>query len=89
MACTNVIFLELKYVDCVDVEDSEEEEGVAKVAEVVEVEEVGEEVDEEEVMEVATDNCFHLVAVESKSIPPEGFASLVAEIQVRVGVGEV
>ena len=86
MACTNVIFLELKYVDCVDVEDSEEEEGVAKVAEVVEVEEV---VDEEEVMEVATDNCFHLVAVESKSIPPEGFASLVAEIQVRVGVGEV
>ena len=86
MACTNVIFLELKYVDCVDVEDSEEEEGVAKVAEVVEVEE---EVDEEEVMEVATDNCFHLVAVESKSIPPEGFASLVAEIQVRVGVGEV
>ena len=86
MACTNVILLELKYVDCVDVEDSEEEEGVAKVAEVVEVEEV---VDEEEVMEVATDNCFHLVAVESKSIPPEGFASLVAEIQVRVGVGEV
>ena len=73
-------------MDCVDVEDSEEEEGVAKVAEVVEVEE---EVDEEEVMEVATDNCFHLVAVESKSIPPEGFASLVAEIQVRVGVGEV
>ena len=59
-------------MDCVDLGDSEEEEEEGELVEKVVVK-------VEKVVEV---NSFPLVAVETKSCP-QGYSSLVAEIQAR------